>query len=335
MKPLLLTVVAMALLAGPAAAQPITLRFSQFLGPAGFFQVDLVTPWARELEARTGGRVAVEILDCGTPQGKVTEQATNLRNGTVDIALGLRGAEGDRFPRSSLIELPFMITDARRGSMVLWDMFSRGAFGPEYAGYKVLALAVHNPGLIHTADRPVINPADVTGLRLRSPNATVSAALEQLGAKPVLLQVNDVMPALAGGRIEGIVTNWGNPLPGFNDGVRYHADIRFYTSVFFILMNQDRYDSLPADIRQTIDQMSGAVLSERFGELWNRWDAPVRAGANAPGHRIVVPDAAAMAAWREALAPVTNGYVRSLAAGGFAGAQQVYDEMQELLAAGR
>lgn len=335
MKPFFLLALAMALLAEPAAAQPITLRFSQFLGPAGFFQVDLVTPWAQELEARTGGQVKIEILDGSTPQGKVTEQATNVRNGTVDIALGLRGAEGDRFPHSSLIELPFMITGSRAGSMVLWDMFSRGAFGREFAGYKVLALAVHNPGLIHTSSRLVIVPEDMKGLRLRSPNTTVSAALEQLGAAPVLLQVNDVMPALAGGRIEEIVTNWGNPLPGFNNGVKYHTDIQFYTSVFFILMNQERYDGLPAGVRQTIDQMSGAVLSERFGELWNKWDAPVRAGANAPGHRIAVPDAPAMAAWQAALAPVTSAYIDSLAAGGFVDAQKVHDEMRGLLSAGR
>ena len=35
-----------------------------------------------------------------------------------------------------------------------------------------------------------------------------------------MLQVNEVMDAVKAGRIEGIVTNWGNPLQGFNDHMK-------------------------------------------------------------------------------------------------------------------
>lgn len=169
----------LALLAAvPAAAQqPIVLKLSQFLGPASFFQVDFAQPWARELEARTSGRVKVELYDGSTPLGSVTAQASQVRAGTVDIALGLRGAEGDKFRRTSVIELPFMVPDALRGSQALWAAFKAGMFGPEFGDYKVLALFVHNPGLIHTASKPVRTAADLQGLRLRAPNQAVAAAL--------------------------------------------------------------------------------------------------------------------------------------------------------------
>src|SRR5437588_2595838 len=96
------------------AAEPITLKFSQFLGPTSFFQIDVVEPWAKELEAKTNGQVKVEIFDGTSPVGKVTEQAKNVQDGKVDIALGLRGAESDRFPGSSVIELPFLVPNALR-----------------------------------------------------------------------------------------------------------------------------------------------------------------------------------------------------------------------------
>ena len=51
----------------------------------------------------------VEIYDGTSAFGEVTKQATQVKDGTIDIALGLRGAEGDRFPRSSIIELPFVV----------------------------------------------------------------------------------------------------------------------------------------------------------------------------------------------------------------------------------
>jgi TRAP-type C4-dicarboxylate transport system substrate-binding protein len=139
-----------------------------------------------------------------------------VRSGTIDIALGLRGAEGDAFPRTSIIELPFLVRDATTGSRALWTLFQKGAFGPEFSEFKVLALFVQNPGLLHTARKPVTVVDDIKGLRLRAPNQAAAAALTQVGALPVILQVNDVMPAVQSGQIEGIVTNWGNPLPGFN-----------------------------------------------------------------------------------------------------------------------
>src|SRR5215510_12326642 len=288
----------------PGHAQDVTLTFSHFLGPNSFFQVDVAEPFAKELEAKTGGRVKVQIFNGADPQGKVTEQATQVKNGTVDIALGLRGAEGNRFPGSSVIELPFLVPDALRGSRALWALHADGTLSEECKDFQVLALFVHNPGLIHTREKRVVSLSDLKGLRLRSPNKTVSAALEHVGAVPVLLQVNDVMPAVKDNKIDGIVTNWGNPLQGFNDFMKHRTDTRFYTSAFFIVMNRGRYESLPADVRKAVDQISGDAWVARFGPYWDKWDKPVRDGANAPGHEVIVPDAAIMAQWRSGLKPV-------------------------------
>ena len=289
-----------------ATPQTITLKLSHFLGPASFFEVDFAQPWARELEAKTGGKVKVEIYNGSSPFGEVTRQATQVKDGTIDIALGLRGAEGDRFPRSSIIELPFVVHDAQNGSRALWKLYKDGVLGSEYQDYKVLALFVHNPGLIHTAAKRIIGPEDLKGVRLRAPNRTVAVALESIGAIPAILQVNDVMPAVRDGKIDGIVTNWGNPLPGFNDAMKFHTDIAFYTSVFFVVMNKEKFASLPVDIQAAIDELSNEALVDRFGQLWNKWDKPVRDGATGPGQEIIVPDAAVLAAWRAALRPATE-----------------------------
>jgi TRAP-type C4-dicarboxylate transport system substrate-binding protein len=303
------------------------LKFSHFLGPTSYFQVDVVEPWAKELEAKTNGQVKVEIFNAASPLGKPTEQANQVKSGTVDIALGLRGAEGDKFPGSSVIELPFLVPSALAGSRALWSLYADGTLAEEYKDYKVLALFVHNPGLIHTAAKRVVSLADLKGLRFRAPNKTVAAALEHVGAVPAILQVNEVMDAVKGGKIDGIVTNWGNPLQGFNDYMKFHTDTQFYTSAFFIVMNREKYQSLPAEVRRAIDELSGETWSAKFGPLWDKWDQPVRQGANAPGHEIIVPDAATMAAWREGLRPVTERYLADLAAHGFSNARAAYDRL--------
>jgi TRAP-type C4-dicarboxylate transport system substrate-binding protein len=315
----------------PATAEPITLKFSHFLGPQSFFQVDVAEPWAKELAAKTNGQVKVEIHDGTSPLGKVMEQAGNAKDGKVDVALGLRGAEGDRFPGSSLIELPFVVPSALRGSQALWGLYKDQTLAGEYADYKVLALFVHNPGLIHTKDKRVLNISDLKGLRLRSPNKTVAAALDHVGATPVVLQVNDVMPAVKENKIDGIVTNWGNPLQGFNDYMKFHTDTQFYTSAFFVVMNRARYDGLPAEVRTAVDALSGDAWVAKFGPLWDKWDKPVREGANAPGHEVIVPDAATMELWRVGLKPVTERYIADLAAHGFPSARTTYDRLTAAL----
>jgi len=310
-----------------AAQQPVTLKLSHFLGPTSFFEVDFAQPWARELEAKTGGKVKVEIYNGASPFGDVTKQATQVKDGTIDIALGLRGAEGDRFPRSAIIELPFLVHDAQGGSRALWKLYKDGVLGGEYQDYKVLALFVHNPGLVHTAAKRIDTPADLKGVRLRAPNKTVAVALESIGAAPAILQVNDVMPAVKDGKIDGIVTNWGNPLPGFNDAMKFHTDIAFYTSAFFVVMNRQKFESLPTDIRAAIDELSNESLVDRFGQLWTKWDKPVRDGASGPGQTIVVPDQATLAQWRAALRPATDRYLDTLTTAGFTDARATYDTL--------
>lgn len=294
------------------AAAPVRLRFSHFLGPDSYFQTDFIEPWARELEALLPGEVVVEILDGTMPTGEVTRQAAQVEAGTVDIALGLRGAEGPRMAASSLIELPLLMDDARTGSHALWQLLEEGHLEPDYRGLKPLALFVHNPGVVHTLDRRIAAPGDMKGLRLRVPGGPVALAATRLGAVPTVLQVNDVMPAIARGDLDGVITNWGTPLAGFYDRHRYHCDVPFYASAFFVAMNPARYAALPPRVRHALDQLTGVALVERMIALWNRWDGVGRARAASAGHEIVEPDTAHRAAWSAALEGVSEAYLVDL-----------------------
>lgn len=310
-----------------AQAETIRLKMSHFLGPDSFFQLDLVEPWARELERKTGGKLKVDVLNASSPLGNVRKQASQVLSGDVDIALGLRGAEGDRFARSAIVELPFVVADAGSGSKALWALYQRGVIADEYRDFKVLALFVHNPGLIHTKATLVTEPADLKGLRLRVPNATVATMLDHVGAAPKLLQPDEIIPALRSNQLDGIITNWGTPIAGFNDEMLRHTAVPFYASAFFIVMNKARYDALPSDLRQAIDTLSGDALVARFGPLWNRWDKPFHDGAQTPGRVILRPDAALLQRWKASLQPVSNAYVSQLEAKGFADARQVYEQL--------
>ena len=64
--------------AGPAkqaAAAEINLKLSHFLPPVHGIHTDFIEPWAKQLEACTNGKVAVEIYPGGTQLGNVASAA--------------------------------------------------------------------------------------------------------------------------------------------------------------------------------------------------------------------------------------------------------------------
>jgi len=64
-----------------------------------------------------------------------------------DLSFSFAGghtAEGDRFPASSLLELPFVVPSASRGSQALWGLYKDGTLAAEYGDYQLLALFVQH-----------------------------------------------------------------------------------------------------------------------------------------------------------------------------------------------
>lgn len=321
-------------LAGSAAAQEqITLKISHYLPPSHGFHTDFFGPWAKELESRTGGKVDTEIYAVNSAFGDAARQADQVRAGVIDIALGLRGIPRGRFPASSVIELPFMVEDARDGSRVLWQLYKEGALGDEYEDFKVLALFTHHGGLFHTKERPVRKLEDLRGLRMRTPSPAVSAMLEYLGASPVGMPPAQIYESLQRGVLDGLVTTWD--LVGaikLNEIVQYHTDADAYTAAFYVVMNKRRYETLPADVRKVIDDMSGESLVAKFGPLWDKWEARGFKDAQRRGQDVIEIDAATRAEWKRQLQPMVDKYLESLKAQGVKDPQALYRRAQELLA---
>ncbi len=320
-----------ATLAAPAvlrAGPRLTLRLSHFLPPTHGMHVDFMEPWARELEARTGGAVAVTISPGGTPLGKVAKQYDQCVAGVVDIAHGLRGIPGGRFPRTSIIELPFMTESADAATRTLWAMFPR-YLEVEYPGVKVLALHAHNGGLIHTKDKPVRTMEDLRGLRLRVPSTATKLMLEHLGAIPVGLPPSQIYENLEKGVIDGLIMPW-DPIASFKlvDLIRYHLDARAYTVAFYFVMNARRYESLPTEVREAVDAISGDALIGRFGAWWNAWDEPGRRAAIEAGNVITHLSDEERDRWREALAPMIDAYLDGLEQQGVANAREIHAAMR-------
>ena len=318
---------------GPAVAQDvIRLKLSHFLPDTHGMHMDFMEPWARDLERCTDDRVQVTVYPAGSAFGSITRQLDQVRAGVVDIAHGLSGLPRGNFLATSVIELPFMVETADVATRTLWQLYQEGYFGDEYKGLKVLALHAHNPGLFHTQEVPIDELSDMEGLRIRTPSPSVSMMLEYLGASPVGMPPLNTYQALLKGTLDGTVFPW-DAIGAFNlnEVLQFHTDARAYTTSFYFVMNQHRYESLPTKVRQCIDSLSGETLIRKFGDWWNQWDAPGRKEAIALGHTIIPVSDEQRAQWKQKLEPMIQARLDDLKEKGVENVDDIYTRAQELI----
>lgn len=310
----------------------IKLKMSHFVPTTIGLHTDFMEPWARELEACTNGEVSVEIHPAGSALGNIVQQFDQARAGVTDIAFGHTGFPAGRFPRSTLIELPFLVPDANAGSMAMWAV--RDELQAEYPGVKLLALMAHTPGTMHTAN-PVNGLEDLKGLRVRTSNQSIAAVVEHFGGEPVGLPPGQVYEALQKGTVDGVAIDWnGLNVYKLHEVATQHLDAPMYTGGFFFVMNQRRYDSLPDNVRACIDANSGETLVNTFGPMWDSWQVPGRKIVDAgPPHVVVTATDEQLAKWKAELEPVTEALIQSVVDKGVPDAPSIVENMQAAIEA--
>lgn len=92
-----------------------------------------------------------------------------------------------------------------------------------------------------------------------------------------------------------------------------------------ILMNKQKYESLPADLKAAIDKHSGQVLSELAGSVWDQGNDAARKKMTAQGNRVLVIKPEDYAAMQKASAGVEAEWIQQAAAKGLPAKQLAAD----------
>lgn len=326
-----LTVAALAVtlaLSTASPAQTVKLKLAHFLPTANGMHSQFMEPWARELEACSGGAVAVEIFPGGTKLGNPTKLYDAVRAGAVDIAHGLSGLPGGRFERTRIAELPFIFDNADEATRALWSLHD-DYLAAEFPGVKLLALHAHNPGQVHTTAKKVEKPADLQGLKLRFPTEAAAAMIGALGGNPVGLPPGAVYENAEKGVIDGAVFTW-DTMQAFNlaEVMKYHLDAKAYVTTFWFGINRGAYDRLPGNVKACIDKSSGEALIAKFGDWWNGWDKAGYDRIVAEGHDIVTLSDDQRAEWVSILEPMVEKFLTDLEGKGVADAREIHGKMK-------
>lgn len=301
------------------------IRVSHYMPEDHGSHADFIAPWAKAVEAASGGTLAVEVLPGTSPFGKLEDQYEQVVSGAVDVAHSPGGLPEGRFPLTTLMNLPFMASSSAEGTRLLNELLP-DYLAPEYAGLKVLAMHADSGGVLHTRDRLVTRLEDLRGLRLRCPAGPMEAALRLLGAEPVPLTPPNIRKAAEEGRIDGAVMAWDVVAYTGTDAIfRHHTDTKLYISPLYFVMNAASWDRLSAPSQQAIERCSGAALVRRFPGWWQNWEAPGRALGLAEGQVMGALSPDELARWRTIAAPAIEAHVDALVAAGHPSARSTYE----------
>lgn len=322
-----------ALSATSAMAQEVTLKLHQFLPAQANVPKLILDVWADKIEEASEGRIKIDRYPSMQLGGKPPELMDQAIDGVADIVWTVVGYTPGRYPSTEVFELPFMMTDARAVSRAYWEMFETHMKDTEFKDLKILGTWVHGPGMIHTSD-PVATPDDLRGMKIRGGSRSVNSLLTELGATPVGMPVPAVPEGLSKGVIDGTTIPWevtaALKVPELVTNHTEFTGKALYTLTFVLAMNKPKFDSLPADLQQIIDDNSGLEFSVFAGGTQADADGPSREMALDMGNNVITLDAAQTAVWRERAQPIYDKWLADMTEKGIDG-QALIDEATMLI----
>ncbi|MCQ0970631.1 TRAP transporter substrate-binding protein [Paracoccus sp. TK19116] len=309
------TCVAAGLLA-PLGAAAKELKFANFSSPQHTITASVTDKLNEAAQAGTNGELTVRSYDGGELGSGPADQYVRVVQGVADIAWGLPGYTSSQFPKTMIVEMPDALPLDQPAYPALWRAYDDN-LASEFPGVKPLALWGSEPNIFIMKDKQVRTPADLAGLKIRVAGASAGEAIEALGATPVQMPMTQVYNGLQTGLIDGAISGASTLIDFKLDEVAdsYTLGANLGRLVFFTVMSQSVYDGLSDEEKAAIDSVAGEELSKSAEEAWIATADQALDAARADDRNTVIDlSDEEIAAFTEALAPVTDAYVE--AAGG-------------------
>jgi TRAP-type C4-dicarboxylate transport system substrate-binding protein len=307
--------------------EPIELSYSIFFPPS-HIQCKTAQAWADEIERRTDGRVKI-ITYPGGSLTKAPQCYQGVVNGISDIGMSCLAYTRGRFPLLEGVDLPVGYPDGKTASRVATMMVEK--YQPEeMADTQVMYIHAHGPGIL-ASKKPVRSLEDIKGMKVRATGLS-SKIVENLEAVPVAMSQPETYEALQKGVVEATFCPI-ETLKGWKQGevIDYVTDTSRigYTTAMFVVMNKDKWESLPGDVQEIIQQVNSEWV-EKHGKAWDQADREGREFVESLDREIIVLPDDEIKKWVISVQPILDEYVEKTTDEGLPGDEMLEDIQQEV-----
>jgi TRAP-type C4-dicarboxylate transport system substrate-binding protein len=294
-----------------AMADEVHLIFAT-LAPAEYTSVTKVyMPWANRINVAGKGILQIDVRN-GMALASNANVYDRVDADVIQIAAGIPGLVGGKFPLTEVVGLPFVADDAENGSVTYWRLYKAGLLDIEYKDIYPLALSMYLPQGVHLAKAPA-SLDDLKGIRLRVVTKLSGEVISRLGGTPEVIEPADTFSAVQRGMVDGVVMSWAG-LGQLNllDVTFYHVETPLGTGATMVFMARKKYEALPPTAKKLLDEYSGESFSRAVGRNFDEESRSQRASITASGkHTIVSLSPAQDAHWRQSIEPVIDAWVAS------------------------
>lgn len=230
------------------------------------------TPWEKQLrslkshiESQSGGRIKVRMFMGGSLGGEKA-LVRRVSQGSLEAFGGSTAALGSIVPEMNVIEAPYLFDSAEQADRALDAAPVREQVGRLVSakGFVFSIWAENGFRSWFTRERPIRQPSDLRGLRMRSQEARVHiATYEAFGATPNPIDVTNVLTSLQTGVVDGFdntllfsfATSWYQAARHLNLSEHsYQPGIVVYSQTWF--------NTLPQDLQQILTSLPPALTTD-------------------------------------------------------------------------
>jgi len=298
------------IVAASAKADPVQLKFAYPSAPNNaLFQG--MQGWVDDVNKAANGAIEVKLF----PGGVIADNSNmydRVTGGVADIGFAVFGPVSSVFPKTNVGTLPFEARNHREDALALWALYEKGIIKDEFTKFHPLAFVVF-PGLVIHSKKPIHTLADVKGMKISVEGRVLSQMIPKLGAAPISLQPGELYQSLQRGLVDAVPQGWPSvPTFHLDEVTNFHLEVPLGFNTGYVAMNNDSYAKLLPAGKVAIDKFSGKIFVERLIAADDTMQAVGRDATKAmPGQTIAQLDPAEETRWKEAVAPVTEDWVKS------------------------
>ena len=260
--------------------------------------------WGAAVEKASGGTLHYKVYPA-QQLGKAFDHYDMARDGIADLTYINPGYQPGRFPIIGAGELPFLISDAKGGSMGL-DAWYRKYAEKEMKDVKFCLAFIHAPSSFHSRTKKILVPDDVKGMKIRPADATIANFVTLLGGTNVQSSAPEVRDIIERGVADAVTFPWGSlVLFGIDKVTKYHMEAPLYVTTFAFVLNKDKYNEMSPRQKKAIDDNCNTEAAGRVGGPWGVFeDAGVDKVKAQAGHEVYSLTPAQTAMWKKASEPL-------------------------------
>ncbi len=269
--------------------------------------------FAEELQAKLGDSHTVEFY-ADAQLGDEKELMQKLRLGTVQFTL-ISSIMPNVAPQFALFDMPFLVKDRTHLKAIDKEIVQTDlAPLAEKAGLHVLSTWENGFRQITNNTRPINTPADLEGLKIRTPSSEWRVAMfKEWGANPTPMSFSEVFVALQTGTMDG----QENPLTNiiganFQEVQKYLSLTGHVYSPTYLTTGAGTWGDLPEDVKSAVTEVAAEVQDWSL-ETGEAADKELVEKVRAAGMEINEAD---KTAFIEASAPVYEAFAEKVQGGG-------------------